>query len=154
VSAVVWVNEDHLAAGGPALAAAPAAPAVFVLDDAVIRFRGYGLKRLGFIYECLLELPVEIRRGPTVEVVAAFAARHAAARVLTTPSPCPHLRALMAELAARLSLELLAPVPFVEPPGRLDLARFSRYWRAVEAAAMRPSGTALPASAARPRTIA
>ena len=142
MSAIVWVNEDCLAADGPALAQAPQAPALFVFDDATIRFRGYGLKRIGFIYECLLELPVEIRRGPTVGTVAAFAREHAATTVLTTASPCPRLAATITALRERLDVRVLAPPAFVEPARRPDLRRFSRYWRTVEKDAMRPTSLA------------
>jgi hypothetical protein len=112
---------------------------VFVFDDAVLAWRGYGLKRLGFIYECLLALPVTILRGATVEAVLGFARAHGAATIHAMASPCSQLREFARELRGA-GAELIAhrPPPFVTPPAGTDLKRFSRYWRAVADQAMRP----------------
>ncbi len=60
---VVWVHGDVLSPYGPALKVYPDAPAIWVWDDALIEEWQLSLKRITFIYECLLELPVVIRRG-------------------------------------------------------------------------------------------
>lgn len=136
---VVWVHGDCLSPSGPALCAHPGAPALFVWDDALVSAYGLSLKRIVFIYECLLELPVVIRRGDVAEELLAFAAEHRADGVVTTASPSPRFRAICDRLAHQLPVEVLPVAPFVTAPNGLDLKRFGRYWRAVEAAALRPT---------------
>lgn len=148
MSRIVWVHEDCLDPRSPAFRAAPDAPALFVFDDAVLRHRGYGLKRIGFIYECLLELPVRILRGDTASIVRAFAAAHGATIVVTMASPCPQLRRLTAELDRDLKVEAHEPAPLVADAITPDLRRFSRYWRAAAGSAMRPSVSPASAGAA------
>ncbi|MCC6539280.1 MAG: hypothetical protein IT162_17135 [Bryobacterales bacterium] len=118
-----WVHTDCLAAdwiGGPA---------VFVFDDEQVEANAWGIKRIGFVYECLLELPVEIHRGPTVETLTRLAAGR---RVRTVASPDPWLRRQIDELGRGVTLEVIPAPVFVEIPTSADLRRFSRYWRHAE----------------------
>ncbi len=133
---VLWIHGEALGPANPALLAWPSQPAVFVFDDALIAASGLSLKRLGFLYECLLELPVTIRRGDVAAEVLAFARRHDADGVVTTAAVDPRFAQLCAPIGAALPLQVLPVEPFVElgagalPPG--DLRRFSRYWRRAE----------------------
>ena len=75
--------------GGPlarptALQDHPKAPALFVFDQAWIEAQSISRKRLGFLYECALELPLTLRKGDVVEEVLAFAKRHGADGVVTS----------------------------------------------------------------------
>ncbi|NJL55294.1 deoxyribodipyrimidine photo-lyase [bacterium] len=139
--AVVWVHGDVLSPYGPALSAEPDAPAVFVWDDALLTEWRISLKRIAFIYECLLELPVTIRRGDVAAEVAAFAQSHGAGRIVTAESPSPRFRDLCRAISHAMPsgsrLEVLRVEPFVAHDGPLDLKRFSRYWQAVKDDAMR-----------------
>ena len=125
---LIWVHADCLHRQSAAYRAYPDSPSIFVWDDAEIQRVGFSLKRIGFIYECLLDLPVTMRRGDPVSEVQRFALELGCSGVVTMASPDPHLIAQTAELGA----EILAQEPFVEVKGRIDLARFSRYWRKVE----------------------
>ncbi len=126
---ILWIHADCLNPYGPAFAAYPGAPAVFVFDDALLADWQISLKRLTFIYECLLELPVTIRRGVVASEVLAFAHEHAATKIITTQSPSPRFRTIRAEMQRQLPIETLLVVPFVSYAGTFDLQRFSRYWR-------------------------
>ncbi len=126
---VVWVHGDCLSPHNPALRACPDAPAIFVWDDALLDEMAISLKRVVFLYECLLELPVTIRRGDPAAEVLAFAARHGANQVITTASPSPRFAALVGALKQGAMVKILPVDPLVEPEERLDLARYSRYWR-------------------------
>lgn len=137
---IVWVHGDCLSPANPALRAHPDTPALFVWDDALVSAYGLSLKRIVFIYECLLELPVVIRRGDVAEELLAFAREHDADRIVTTASPSPRFQAICERLDQQLPIEVLPVAPFVTAHGALDLKRFGRYWRAVEAAAMRRTG--------------
>jgi len=139
---ILWIHGEALGPANPALLAWPGQPAVFVFDDALIsgtgamQSQGLSLKRLGFLYECLLELPVTIRRGDVAAEVLAFARRHDADGVVTTAAVDPRFAQLCAPISAALPLQVLPVEPFVDlgagalPLG--DLRRFSRYWRRAE----------------------
>ena len=129
---VIWINGDCLSPQNPALQAYPQAPAIWVWDDALIGEWQIGLKRLTFIYECLLELPVEIRRGNVAAEVLAFAKEHNTNLVVTTDSPSPRFNDICHQIEKSVKLEVLAVEPFFEYDGYIDLKRFSRYWKVAQ----------------------
>jgi hypothetical protein len=129
-STIVWVHGDCLSPSNPALQTYPGAAAVFVWDEALLAEWRISLKRIVFIYECLLELPVTIWRGDVAEEIGRFAARHYADTVATTRSPSPRFADICNRLLAQgLAVEQFDVEPFLAYSGRLDLTRFSRYWR-------------------------
>ena len=129
---VLWMHGEALGPANPALLAHPGAPAVFVFDRQLIAQAGLSLKRLGFLYECLLELPVTLRQGDVVEEVLAFACRHGADGVVTSAAVDPRFSLLRDQIAAQLPVQVLEPEPFVELPEPVELRRFTRYWRRAE----------------------
>lgn len=131
-STIVWVHGDCLDPKGPALAAHPGAPAIWIWDDALLDEWGVTMKRLVFLYECLLELPVTIRRGDVAAELLAFAREHGATRIATADSPSPRFAAIRDEVAASVPVEVLPVTPFLAYHGQLDLARFGRYWRVAQ----------------------
>ena len=108
----------------------PGQRAVNVFDDAQIDDAGWGLKRLMFLYETLLGLPVEIHRGPIVQTLAALARSHGG--VVTVATPDPWVRARIAELGQSIPVEVKQAPVFVELQEPVDLRRFSRYWAKAE----------------------
>ncbi|BAZ85521.1 hypothetical protein [Dolichospermum compactum] len=129
---VIWINGDCLSPQSPVLQAYPQAPALWVWDDALIAEWQISLKRLTFIYECLLELPVEIRRGNVAAEVLAFAKEHNTNLVVTTDSPSPRFDDICDQIEKSVTLEVFAVEPFFEYDGYIDLKRFSRYWKVAE----------------------
>ncbi|MEN9228983.1 MAG: hypothetical protein Q6L50_08610 [Gloeomargarita sp. GMQP_bins_120] len=126
---LIWVHGDSLSPTNPALLAYPGAPAVWVWDEQLLREWRLSRKRLVFLYECLLELPVEIRRGEVVAEIRAAAYEKGAAKVVTTASPSPRFKQFCQALTQEFDLEVL-PVPALVPPlPQADLKRFSRYWK-------------------------
>lgn len=121
---VAWVHDDSLRHWYGEV------PAIYVFDDEKLRREQWSLKRIGFIYECLLELPVEIRRGDVVSQVLAFQRQHDAARIITMGSADPHLR----QQTGLLQAEVRAQPEFVHIEGKLDLRRFAKYWAKAERA--------------------
>ena len=55
---ILWIHEEALGANNPALQAWPEAPAVFVFDTRWIQEARISRKRLGFLYENALDLPL------------------------------------------------------------------------------------------------
>ena len=129
---IVWVHEEALGPANPALEDYPGAPALFVFDQAWIKQQRISRKRLGFLYECCLELPVTIRKGDVVEEVLAFARRHRADGVITSGAVEPRLNRNAAAIDRALPVWLLDGEPFVDLPRPPRLGRFSRYWREAE----------------------
>lgn len=136
---VIWVHGDNLNPYSPAFTRFPGASAVWVWDDALLERTHISLKRIVFLYECLLELPVLIRRGNVANEVMRFAAEQGADGVVTVESPAPGFAALLRQLEQRMPIAVLPKPPFVEEPAALDLRRFTRYWRKVERSAMTPT---------------
>ncbi|MGB1776820.1 MAG: hypothetical protein ACPHGV_10830 [Synechococcus sp.] len=129
---IVWVHEEALGPANPALHDHPDAAAVFVFDEAWIKTQRISRKRLGFLYEACLELPVTIRKGDVAAEVLGFARRHGADGIVTSAAVDPRLQRIAAELERELPLVILDGEPFVELPRPPRLGRFSRYWREAE----------------------
>ncbi len=138
-SPLLWIHEDCLSSTAPPFAQFPQAPAIWVWDDAHLLAERWSLKRIQFVYECLLELPVEIERGDPVAVLTAMAASLGADRIVTAKSPSPRWAAIIAGL--RLPVEILDPVPLVQLSGHVDLKRFSRYWKRAQFSAFLPTSS-------------
>ena len=146
---VLWIHGEALGPTNPALLAHPAAPAVFVFDRELIETQRLSLKRLGFLYECLLELPVTLRHGDVAQEVLSFARRHGADGVVTSAAVDPRFGLLREQIAAQLPLQVLEPEAFVALPEPLDLRRFSRYWRRAEPVLWGRGSAAAPPAPAR-----
>ncbi len=129
---IIWVHGDCLSPYNPALQKYPDAPAIWVWDDALIEEWQLSLKRLTFIYECLLELPVVIHRGDVAQEILAFAKEHHANSVVTATSPSPRFGDICNKIALSLTVEVLEVEPFFEYDGYIDLKRFSRYWKVAQ----------------------
>lgn len=129
---IVWVHGDCLSPNNPALKAYLDAPAIWVWDDALIEEWQLSLKRITFIYECLLELPVVIRRGDVATEVMNFAQEHNTNLVVTAASPSPRFADICNKIERSMSVEVLAVEPFFDYDGYIDLKRFSRYWKVAE----------------------
>ena len=104
---IIWIHGEALGPTNPALLAHPAAPAVFVFDRELIEAQRLSLKRLGFLYECLLELPVTLRQGDVAQEVLAFARRHGADGVVTSAAVDPRFGLLREQITAQLPLQVL-----------------------------------------------
>lgn len=129
---IVWVHGDCLSPFGPALQSYPDAPAIWVWDEALLEQWQLSLKRIVFLYECLLELPVVIRRGDVATEVSAFATEQGAAGVVTTESSSPRFQKICQTLEQVMPIVILPVEPFVAHEGYIDLKRFSRYWRVAQ----------------------
>ncbi|AVH70436.1 hypothetical protein [Nostoc sp. 'Lobaria pulmonaria (5183) cyanobiont'] len=129
---IVWVHGDCLSPNNPTLQKYPDAPAIWVWDEALIEEWQLSLKRLTFIYECLLELPVVIRRGNVAQEILAFAQEHDANLVVTADSPSPRFDDICNQMERSIAVEVLQVEPFFDYDGYIDLKRFSRYWKVAQ----------------------
>lgn len=139
---LVWLTLDAAAAESPAAAAFPEAPRVFVIDPAWLHDERPSLRRLVFLVECLAEAgPVELWLGAPTTVLRDRAAAHGCDAVAVAAGPCPRNRRAEAELASSVTMVRVPEPRFCDRSRVRDLGRFSRYWNAVSASAMQPTGT-------------
>ena len=129
---ILWIHEEALGPANPALRAWPEAPALFVFDTRWIKNSRISRKRLGFLYETALELPLTLRKGDVAAEVLAFARRHQADGVVTSTGVDPRLQQIAEAIETEMPLQELDPDPFVELSRPPRLGRFSRYWREAE----------------------
>ncbi|EHA62296.1 hypothetical protein [Synechococcus sp. WH 8016] len=130
---ILWVHEEALGPANPALQDYPDAPGLFVFDDAWIQEQAISRKRIGFLYESAVSLPLTLRRGDVASEVLRFAQRHGADAVVTSAVVDPRLQRIAAAIDRELPLWMLDPDPFVSLAKPPRLGRFSRYWREAEA---------------------
>jgi hypothetical protein len=131
---IIWVHGDCLSPKSPVFEDYPDTPAIWVWDDALLAEWQISLKRITFIYESLLELPVVIRRGDVAKEVINFAKEHSATKVVTTDSPSPRFATICntIEKEKPMEVEVFEVTPFFDYDGFVDLKRFSRYWKVAE----------------------
>ena len=141
---ILWLHGDALGPSNPALLAHPGQPALFVFDRELLRGNSpttadpqgaaepVSLKRIGFLYECLLELPVTLRQGDVASEVLRFAQAHGTDGIVTSSSVDPRVESICRTLEQSLPVLQLDPTPFVELDEGVNLGRFSRYWRQAE----------------------
>lgn len=137
---IAWIHADNLNPNQIALQSD--IPAIFVWDDDLLSEWDISFKRIVFIYECLLELPVVIRRGNVAREVCQFAAEHAASTILTPFSPSPRHHLLIEEIQTKqfgIDIKVINDSTFINYDGYVDLKRFSRYWKKVQKYALKPS---------------
>ena len=142
---ILWIHGDGLGQANPALVAHPGQPALYVFDTELLAGRSpttgdptnkaepVSLKRIGFLYECLLELPISLRQGDVAAEVLGFARSHGGDGIITSASVDPRMAAICQTLEQHLPVQVLAGEPFVQLDREPDLGRFSRYWRHAEA---------------------
>ncbi len=137
---MIWLHEDALRADHPVFAEAPrGCSAWFIWDEDYLRTANYSFKRLTFIYETLVELPVEIVRGPYLETLATLAS-HGGNTIWVPDTANIKLITVMEDLAKRYQVNVVEDTPFVHLRKEPDLKRFFRYWKSARKSAMSPSG--------------
>ena len=140
MSGMVWLHEDALGRDHPVFAAAgPGCDAFFVWDEAYLRDMDYGFKRLVFIYETLVDLPLTVLRGDTRQCLSHLAGERGG-RIFVPDTPNPHLRRIIEDLQRDFCVDVVAAPPFVELPREPDLKRFFRYWNRARKYALSPGG--------------
>lgn len=140
MTTLVWVHEDMMRAGHPALHQNPAAPAYFIWDTAYFAAADYSLKRQVFLYECLCDMPLEIIVGDTQNVLRQLAAHHGATQIITGKTPNPELKTTMQGLRTTTKVTPVADEAFVQLDNVPELKRFFRYWNKAKKRAFLPDG--------------
>jgi len=133
---IIWVHEDALRGNHPVnIAAGQEALSYFIWDDEYFKSQAYSLKRLVFIYECLIEMDVKIIRGDMLEVLQAFNA----SIIYVADTNNTHLSAIIMRLKEMRSVHVIADEIFslVEP--NADMGRFFRFWNSGRKSMLQPN---------------
>jgi len=137
---IIWVNGDNLNPSSHVFTKYPDAPAIFVFDERLLAEWNISFKRIVFMYECLLEMPVVIRKGDVVSEVIKFADEHGASDIVTITSPSPRFWQITDEIREQIKhkgeIRVLQEIPLVYSDYEFDLKRFSRFWRKAKPYAM------------------
>jgi deoxyribodipyrimidine photo-lyase len=137
---LVWLTLDSASPRSPAAVAHPDSPRVHVIDLAWLRRERPTLKRLVFLFECLADVPgVEVIIGDPRIVIPERAAAHGCDGVSLADTPCPLVRAAVAEIGPRLPVAVQPWPMFCDRSRVTDLGRFSRYWPQVKRSALEPT---------------
>jgi deoxyribodipyrimidine photo-lyase len=137
---LVWLTLDSASAIGPALAAYPAAPRIFVVDADWLAAERPSLKRLVFLWECLADVPgVEIHVGDQRVILSERAAALGCDGIAVAETPCPGVRRAAAALARTLPISVHGWPAFCDRRRVNDLGRFSRFWQKVSRSALQPT---------------
>ncbi len=131
---LIWVHGDCLNPHSAAFQRYENRSAVFVFDE---NWK-VSLKRIMFMYECLLEIPdIQIRTGDVMKELLSSLEENRCQRLVTVASVSPDFTKIITRLKQNnISLEILPAPAFVslsaEDENQLDLKRFSRYWQSVK----------------------
>ncbi|WP_371398036.1 hypothetical protein [Fretibacter rubidus] len=138
MSAIIWIHEDALRADHPVFAAAGTdAQVVFIWDDAYFTAQGYSFKRLVFIYECLLDLPVILCKGDMATVLSGLIE----GRDLYVPTtPNPDYQTVAAVLSKTTKVHYISETPLTFIETEPDMKRFFRYWNKAKKSALSKDG--------------
>jgi len=135
--AIIWVHEDALSQSHPVFSAAgDEYVALFVWDNEYFQSQNYTVKRLLFIYECLLEMDVQIIKGNTAEVLSDFCE----GQIYTAHTPNPYFLDIVEKLRARSSrVTMIEDEPFSQIASDVPMGRFFQFWNKGRKFIMKPN---------------
>lgn len=128
---LVWLHEYALSVPPVETLGRPPESCRFVhiWDDAVLRGKNYSLKRLAFIYQSLLTLPVDILSGDTLDVLKGDTAQ----QILIPEAVDPFIHDIAARLAADgKTVTWVEAAPFALLKRDRQISRFFQYWKQAE----------------------
>ena len=110
--------------------------AIHIWDDAYYRMQRYSFKRLVFIYETLLELPLEIIHGNTLDVLKAQNVE----QIVIPQTGDQALTNLFKEIEKIKTVQYLSETPFVPIDRTFQFKRFFKYWNQAKKTAFLNNG--------------
>ncbi|WP_409432227.1 hypothetical protein ACJ3XI_08380 [Litorimonas sp. RW-G-Af-16] len=134
---IIWIHEDAMRADHPVVfQAGEQAEAVFIWDAAYFEAQGYSAKRLVFIYECLMDLPVVLYVGETETALRELVS---GGRLFVPTTPNPYFNTILDNLSGDIDVTQVPDIPLVIAPDDVDLKRFFRFWNKVRKSALTSS---------------
>ena len=132
---LIWVNDDAISRDHPVFAeAGERARAVFVFDPDYYRAKGYSLKRLVFILECVEDAGFEVMEGDFATTLLSLSPD----RIFVARSPNPHYREVVERLREQVDVKTVNERAFARLGADADLKRFFRYWNKAKRSILNP----------------
>ena len=119
---LLLVHDKALRSGLDIYEASESFKAVHIWDDEYYRSQRYSLKRLVFIYETLLDLPLEIIQGNTLDILSEENFDH----IVIPYSGDQVLKNLFSEVEKIKTVHYLFETPFVNLDRTVEFKRFIR----------------------------
>lgn len=110
--------------------------AIYIWDNCYFEQANYSLKRLIFIYETLCELPIEIIRGNTLDIVREFAPSD----LYMPATNNPLITEIINDLKSYLPVQVVEDEHFVNISNSTHFMRFFKYWNKAEKSAFKNNG--------------
>lgn len=110
--------------------------AIFIWDEQYFKDRSYSLKRLVFIYETVCQLPVEVIKGSTMEIMQCLSPE----KITTHYTVDTKIKEIIQDLAKNFNIEVVKPQPFVKIPDKQVFKRFFQYWNKAKKTAFLKNG--------------
>ena len=121
---LLLVHDKALRSGLDVYEASESFKAVHIWDDEYYRSQRYSLKRLVFIYETLLDLPLEIIHGNTLDILSEENSDH----IVIPYSGDPVLKTLFSKIEKIKTVQYLFETSFVNLDRTVEFKRFFKYW--------------------------
>ena len=138
---LIWLNEDNLRVDHPVFEQTPEnTQSVFIWDNVYFKKHNYSLKRLVFLYECLLELPVDIYEGETMNTLKTLCEKKAITKLWVPHSINPEINTLIQKIHDRVQIHIVKEKPFVTLKKEKNYTRFFPYWKNASTSAMAING--------------
>lgn len=140
MTVLLWLHEDVIRLPDD-FAKNEDTRAVFIWDEDFLTRSFYGLKRRVFLYECLVELPIEIIAGSRQTILSEVLTQ--ADSLLTWQAQDPETSKLIDALCGKYAVQVMQPEPFLAPiSDRPEPAarRFFKYWKQSSARALTRDG--------------
>ena len=121
---LLLVHDKALRSGLDVYEASESFKAVHIWDDEYYRSQRYSLKRLVFIYETLLDLPLEIIHGNTLDILSEENFDH----IVIPYSGDQVLKTLFSKIEKIKTVQYLFETSFVNLDRAVEFKRFFKYW--------------------------
>ena len=133
---LLLVHDKALRSGLDVYEASESFKAVHIWDDEYYRTQRYSLKRLVFIYETLLDLPLEIIHGNTLDILNKLNVDH----IVTPYSSDQALKNLFSKIEKIKTVHYLFETSFVHLDRTVEFKRFFKYWNQAKKTAFLTNG--------------
>ena len=117
---LLLVHDKALRSGLDVYEASESFKAVHIWDDEYYRSQRYSLKRLVFIYETLLDLPLEIIHGNTLDILSDENSDH----IVIPYSGDPVLKTVFSKIEKIKTVQYLFETSFVNLDRTVEFKRF------------------------------
>jgi hypothetical protein len=136
---LIWLHEEALRLSHPVFKAVPnGTKAIYVWDGAYFRQANYSLKRLIFIYETLCELPIDVIRGNTLDVICKLTE----STLYIPASNNPLIAEIINDVKTNVPVQIIEDETFAFIKKPREFRRFFQYWNKAEKTAFLQNGEA------------